>query len=122
MYITIEDFKKLGYTVDEKQFGKLGYDAEKTIDLVTFDRFRHKLSLQEQYKQELQHCVGALIDAVVKNAENEGITSFNNGKVSVSFGDNNKSENIQKKYTDICYRYLPVELLYPFAECWEECD
>jgi hypothetical protein len=51
--------------------------------------------------------------------ENVGISSFNNGKVSVSYGNSQTADSILQSKKDICYRYLPVALLNPVAD-WEQ--
>lgn len=120
MYITLETFQSLGYTLsDASQFERLEYGAQKILDLCTYDRLKEKPSLLETYWNDIQRCMAELIVYDDKTKENVGISSFNNGKVSVSYGNSTSAEQVQNEKKNICYRYLPVALLNPVAD-WEQ--
>lgn len=120
MYITLETFQSLGYSLsDTSQFERLEFGAQQVLDLCTFDRLIDKPSLLETYWNDIQHCMAELIVYDDKTKENVGISSFNNGKVSVSFGNSTSAEQVQNEKKNICYRYLPVALLNPVAD-WEQ--
>ena len=120
MYITLETFQSLGYSIaDTSKFEILEYAAQQILNLCTFDRLVEKPSLLETYNTAIQHCMAELIVFDEKTKENVGISSFNNGKVSVSYGNSTSAEQVQNEKKNICYRYLPVALLNPVAD-WEQ--
>lgn len=120
MYITLETFQGLGYSItDTSKFGILEYAAQQILNLCTFDRLIEKPSLLETYNTAIQHCMAELIVFDEKTKENVGISSFNNGKVSVSYGNSQNAAAILQSKKDICYKYLPVALLNPVAD-WEQ--
>ena len=120
MYITLETFRGLGYSIaDTSKFEILEYAAQQILNLCTFDRLIEKPSLLETYNTAIQHCMAELIVFDENTKENVGISSFNNGKVSVSYGNSTSAEQVQNEKKNICYRYLPVALLNPIAD-WEQ--
>lgn len=120
MYITLETFQGLGYSItDTSKFEILEYAAQQILNLCTFDRLIEKPSLLETYNAAIQHCMAELIVFDENTKENVGIASFNNGKVSVSYGNSQTADSIFQSKKDICYRYLPVALLNPVAD-WEQ--
>lgn len=120
MYITLETFQGLGYSItDTSKFEILEYAAQQILNLCTFDRLIEKPSLLETYSTAIQHCMAELIVFDEKTKENVGISSFNNGKVSVSYGNSQNADVIFQSKKDICYRYLPIVLLNPVAD-WEQ--
>lgn len=120
MYITLEKFQELGYSIsDTSKFEILEYAAQQILNLCTFDRLIEKPSLLETYNASIQHCMAELIVFDENTKENVGISSFNNGKVSVSYGNSQTAAAIFQNKKDICYRYLPVALLNPVAD-WEQ--
>lgn len=120
MYITLETFQGLGYSItDTSKFEILEYAAQQILNLCTFDRLIEKPSLLETYNTAIQRCMAELIVFDEKTKENVGISSFNNGKISVSYGNSQTADSIFQSKKDICYRYLPVALLNPVAD-WEQ--
>lgn len=120
MYITLETFQELGYSItDTSKFEILEYAAQQILNLCTFDRLIEKPGLLETYNTAIQHCMAELIVYDDKTKENVGISSFNNGKVSLSYGNSQTADSILQNKKDICYRYLPVALLNPVAD-WEQ--
>lgn len=120
MYITLETFQGLGYSiVDTSKFEILEYAAQQILNLCTFDRLIEKPSLLETYNTAIKHCMAELIVFDENTKENVGISSFNNGKVSVSYGNSQTADSIFQSKKDICYKYLPVALLNPVAD-WEQ--
>lgn len=120
MYITLEAFQELGYSIsDTSKFEILEYAAQQILNLCTFDRVIEKPSLLETYNTAVQHCMAELIVFDENTKENVGISSFNNGKVSVSYGNSQTADSIFQSKKDICYKYLPIALLNPVAD-WEQ--
>jgi hypothetical protein len=120
MYNNLETFQELGYSIaDTSKFEILEYAAQQILNLCTFDRLIEKPSLLETYNTAVQHCMAELIVFDENTKENVGISSFNNGKVSVSYGNSQTADSIFQSKKDICYRYLPVALLNPVAD-WEQ--
>lgn len=120
MYITLETFQSLGYSIaDASKFEILEYAAQQILNLCTFDRLIEKPSLLETYNTAIQRCMAELIVFDENTKENVGISSFNNGKVSVSYGNSQSADSIFQSKKNICYRYLPAALLNPVAD-WEQ--
>lgn len=65
MYLTYEDYKMLGGTLDVGPFNNFEFQAESIIDWYTFDRLKN----ETEYPPELQRCMFMLLSVIAqKNA------------------------------------------------------
>ena len=81
-YLTYEEYKGLGGTLDLTPFNLLEFEARRQIDIRTFNRIKDLDS--EDIPQEVKLCEYNLINS---------IGSFKNATDSVASGGNVKSEN-----------------------------
>ena len=97
-YLTYEDYKALGGTLDLTPFNLLEFEAHKRIDLRTQNRLKNV----EEIPQEVKLCVYKLINAIqtYSNEKNRNVQSESVGEYSVNYGGNVK-ELIQSKNSEL---------------------
>ena len=106
-YLTFEEYRELGGTLEQMPFNILEFKAQKEIDKYTFNRL---LDLEE-YSNEVKVCVFDLMNIIsnyTKIIDNTGIASESTDGYSVSYG-NVSSENVKSYNADIrncIQRYL----------------
>ena len=98
-YLTYNEYKKLGGTLNKTPFNLLEFEARKMIDLQTLGRLQE---LEEQC-QEVKMCIKELVDRIDNSKENKNISSESVGSYSVSYKNANE---IQQDYQDIIKTYL----------------
>ena len=106
MYLTFEEYKTRGGSLDEAAFTRKETKARRLLDYWTFDRLKGGLGDNEQVVKDLMFEMVEMIN------DGQQVTSFSNDGVSVSFSD--KTEE-QEMY-DLAVAWLPAELVYIGAE------
>ena len=100
-YLTYNEYKALGGTLDQTPFNLLEFEARKRIDLRTQNRLKN----EETIPQEVKLCIYNLINTLItyENNENRNIQSEKVGEYSVNFGENIKQiiENKSIELDDI---------------------
>lgn len=128
MYITLDDYKKYGYTaVPETEFKRYAYNAEVTIRKYTFDRISDAdMRPDEQTDPEArrvaemnQRGVCELVDALHKQEQETigeagaAIKSFSNEGYSETLDTSGQSASeVRRKIRDIMHLYFTSEQLY----------
>lgn len=97
-YLTYEDYKGLGGTLDLMPFNLLEFEARKKIDINTKNRLKN----EETIPNEVKLCIYQLINTIETyvNEKNRNIQSESVGEYSVNYGGNIK-EIIQGKSTEL---------------------
>ena len=107
-YLTYQEFKALGGTLDEMPFNLLEFDARKRIDKRTFGRLVDK----GQEYQEVKLCVYNMITTLNSyssyDTQNKAISSESTDGYSISYGTPQKSvtEAKNSELEDIMNSYL----------------
>ena len=124
-YLTYQEYKALGGTLDEMPFNLLEYNARKKIDERTFGRLVDK----GQEYQEVKLCVYNMITTLNSyssyDTQNKAISSESTDGYSISYGTPQKSitEAKNSELEDIIDTYLSnlivddVPVLYRGADC-----
>lgn len=108
MYLTYDEYQRMGGTLDEINFGVFEFQAEAQINYATFSRLRGDKSIPDEVKR-LTHY---LIDLMQKKAaafslgknssgSDAHITSQSNDGVSVSYNGLAPSDLIELCKTDV---------------------
>lgn len=105
IYLTYEEYNKLGGKVEQSAFPKLERQARKKLDYFTQDRLKNETVIPEEVKD----CMAEFIDALAEYTQGEKVSSFSNGSVSVSFEKDEKDTDT--RLWDIAVEYLPVRLI-----------
>lgn len=97
-YLTYEDYKGLGGTLDLMPFNLLEFEARKKIDINTKNRLKNEKTIPNEVKL----CIYQLINTTETyvNEKNRNIQSESVGEYSVNYGGNIK-EIIQGKSTEL---------------------
>ena len=97
-YLTYEDYKGLGGTLDLIPFNLLEFEARKKIDINT----KNRLKSEKTIPNEVKLCIYKLINTIETyvNEKNRNIQSESVGEYSVNYGRNIK-EIIQGKSTEL---------------------
>ena len=106
MYLTYQEYKTRGGSLDEAAFNRKEKKAEYLLNYWTFDRLKSGLGDNEQVVKDL------MFEMVETMSDGQQVTSFSNDGISVSFSD--KTEE-QEMY-DLAVAWLPAELVYIGAE------
>lgn len=125
MYITYEEYKEFGGTLDESTFNSLYYDAQIKIDYYTFN----KLKNDNIFSVKIKLCIIKVIsllhtyneyEKVVTDLNKPVISSQSNDGVSVSYGGylgntspqdiNNISKKLDKDIKNTIRQYLDGEV------------
>ena len=107
-YLTYQEYKALGGTLDEMPFNLLEYNARKEIDSRTQKRF---IGIGNEY-EEVKLCVYNMITTLNSyssyDTQNKAISSENTDGYSISYGAPQKSftEAKNSELDDIIYKYL----------------
>lgn len=107
-YLTYQEYKALGGTLDEMPFNLLEFDARKRIDKRTFERLVDK----GQEYQEVKLCVYNMITTLNSyssyDTQNKAISSENTDGYSISYGTPQKSTTEAKnsELEDVINSYL----------------
>lgn len=107
-YLTYQEYKALGGTLDEMPFNLLEFDARKRIDKRTFGRLVDK----GQEYQEVKLCVYNMIITLNSyssyDTQNKAILSENTDGYSISYGTPQKSTTEAKnsELEDVINSYL----------------
>ena len=96
-YLTYDEYKSLGGTLDQDSFSLLEYNARKEIDL----RTRNRLKNEETIPNDVKLCVYNLINTIQAYVLDSSIgkVSESVGNYSVNYG--NTSEIVQSKKAEI---------------------
>ena len=105
MYLTYDEYQKLGGTLTEPTFNRYELRAEKLIDARTFDRIKTE--------DPVRDCVKALVYELVTQLQQSGImedtaqvSSYSNDGVNVTYASRTRTE------VDSDMRELIEEYLY----------
>ena len=124
-YLTYQEYKALGGTLDEMPFKLLEFNARKKIDERTFGRLVDK---GQEYK-EVKLCVYNMITTLNSyssyDTQNKAISSESTDGYSISYGTPQKSTTEAKnsELEDVIDTYLSnlivddVRVLYRGADC-----
>ena len=108
--LTYEEYREHGGTSDHDAFLLLRTDCEAELERQTFGRI-------DELDDKIMRCMVVIMDEVLADKENEGLTSYGNGFETFGFGDGQTVQGKQKRIREICLKYLPKELTYRGAKC-----
>ena len=114
-YLTYEEYKALGGTLDLTPFNLLEFEARRQIDIRTFNRLKNG----ENIPQEVKLCVYNLINSINEFASstsniasNGNIASENTDGYSVSYITSNKISEIVKSKQDEINNIIETYLMF----------
>lgn len=103
MFLSFEQYKSLGGTLDSAAFCIYGYEAEQRVNAQTHGRIK-------DCSEPVARCIVRVTDIIAKSdITNDKTTSFSNDGVSQSFA-NVSADDYEKKINDIIRDYLSCEL------------
>lgn len=97
-YLTYEEYKALGGTLDLMPFNLLEIEARKRIDINTKNRLKNEDKIPNEVKVCMYNLIGTL--ETYTNKQNRNIESESVGEYSVNYG-NNVKEIIQNKSAEL---------------------
>ena len=102
MYLTFEEYKTRGGSLDEAAFTRKETKARRLLDYWTFDRLKGGLGDNEQVVKDL------MFEMVETMTDGQQVTSFSNDGVSVTLSDKTEEQQLY----DMAVAWLPAELVY----------
>lgn len=103
-YLTFTEYQQYGGKTDESDFTRLERKARRKLDYFTQNRLVNATVIPDEAKE----CMTEFIDSM-KDMDGEEVSSFSNGNVSVSFKQDERTDD--EKLWDIAVEYLPMELI-----------
>lgn len=124
-YLTYQEYKALGGTLDEMPFNLLEFNARKKIDERTFGRLVDKGQKYQEVKLCIYNMITTLNSYSSYDTQNKAISSESTDGYSISYGTPQKSTTEAKnsELEDIIYTYLSnlivddVPVLYRGTDC-----
>ena len=107
-YLTYQEFKTLGGTLDEMPFNLLEYNARKKIDERTFGRLVDKGQEYQEVKLCVYNMIAILNSYSSYDTQNKAISSESTDGYSISYGTPQKSTTEAKnsELEDVINSYL----------------
>ena len=102
MYLTYQEYKTHGGSLDEAAFNRKEKKAEYLLNYWTFDRLKSGLGDNEQVVKDLVY------EMVETMSDGQQVTSFSNDGVSVTLSDKTEEQQLY----DMAVAWLPAELVY----------
>lgn len=102
MYLTYQEYKTRGGSLDEAAFNRKEKKAEHLLNYWTFDRLKSGLGDNEQVVKDLVY------EMVETMSDGQQVTSFSNDGVSVTLSDKTEEQQLY----DMAVAWLPAELVY----------
>lgn len=102
MYLTYQEYKTRGGSLDEAAFNRKETKAEYLLNYWTFDRLKSGLGDNEQVVKDLVY------EMVETMSDGQQVTSFSNDGVSVTLSDKTEEQQLY----DMAVAWLPAELVY----------
>jgi hypothetical protein len=104
-YLTYEEYKALGGTLDLSPFNVLEFEARRKIDIRTFNRLKKSEEIPQEVKlceYNLINSINNFVSATATIAENGNVKSENTDGYSISYLSANEiSDVIKSKSTEI---------------------
>lgn len=102
MYLSYEEYKALGGTLEETEFSRFAFRAESELNRLTFDRISDILPIPECVKR----CLFELITYISKNSKNgncAAASSVSNDGYSIVYSN---PQSAEKEIYSIVHTYL----------------
>ena len=98
-YLTFDDYKEMGGTLEESEFIRNEYAARREIDFMTFQRLKGITPVPE----ELRMCIFELIQRELLGTDDDNIISKSSGRLSIT---KDSSENRKHRASALIREYL----------------
>lgn len=108
MYLTHDEYKKLGGKLDESTFSFFQVKAEKKLDFLTMNRLKRLTRIPDEVKELLVEFIDMLPQ--YNTARDASVTSYSNGIESFSYNGEDVERTITNKFWAMCKEYL---CMYP---------
>jgi hypothetical protein len=105
-YLTYEEYRSLGGTLDLTPFNLLEFEARRKVDTRTQNRLKNEKTIPQEVKLCIYNLIGTLETYI--NKQNRNVQSESVGEYSVSYGGNIKEmvESKNAELDDIIIDYL----------------
>lgn len=110
-YLTYEDYKELGGTLELDAFTKLERKAQRWLDAFTFNRIKYLTIIPDEVREVLTEFINKL-DTIGKQRENgDLVTQYSNGVEQLTYKVLTEEETKQDLY-QLAIDWLPNYLTY----------
>ena len=111
-YLTFEEYKEYGGTLEETAFNRLAYKASRKIDRKTFNRLQHDTEIKEPVKRLMFELIGVISNNdTTSESYSPAIASEGNDGYSISYASSSflTPDAVDKKIESIIDEYLQFE-------------
>lgn len=109
-YLTYDEYKALGGSLDQTPFNLLEYEARRIIDSKTLQRLKNVKELPQEFKICVYSLINTLNSYVNESQTSKNISSESVGSYSVSYATGTQIQEIVKskntELTDVVLTYL----------------
>lgn len=108
-YLTYQDYKELGGTLDENTFKYLERKAQRYLDSITFDRIKSLTTIPDEVREVLTEFVNRM--DVYNNQRQSGdlVTQYSNGVEQFSYKTQDEND-FKKELAQLAISWLPTYL------------
>lgn len=104
-YLTLDEYRNLGGTMDSSAFPVLERKAEKITDKYTNNRLKKATTIIPEVKEYMTDVINYIGQ---NDLVSDKVTSFSNGKTSFTYDTSQTNDN---KLWNLAKMYLPFELI-----------
>lgn len=109
-YLTYDEYKALGGSLDQTPFNLLEYEARRIIDSKTLQRLKKIKEIPQEVKMCMLSLVNTINSYATESQTNKNISSESVGSYSVSYATGTQIQEIVKsknvELTDVILTYL----------------
>lgn len=105
-YLTYQDYKELGGSLDESTFSLYERKAQRYLDYFTFDRCKQLTIIPNEVREVLVEFIGRMYALDNQKKEGDTITHYSNGVETFTYGLKTETE-VKKELLEIATAWLP---------------
>lgn len=108
-YLTYQDYKELGGTLDESTFKHLERKAQRYLDTITFDRIKKLTTIPDEVREVLTEFIGRMDTYNNQRQSGDLVTQYSNGVEQFSYKTQDE-DSFKGELAQLAIDWLPVYL------------
>lgn len=108
-YLTYQDYKELGGTLDESTFKNLERKAQRYLDTITFDRIKKLTTIPDEVREVLTEFIGRMDTYNNQRQSGDLVTQYSNGVEQFSYKTQDE-DSFKSELAQLAIDWLPVYL------------
>ena len=108
-YLTYQDYKELGGTLDESTFKNLERKAQRYLDTITFDRIKKLTTIPDEVREVLTEFIGRMDTYNNQRQSGDLVTQYSNGVEQFSYKTQDE-DSFKSELAQLAIDWLPIYL------------